>query len=747
MMNIINLRIGNKHGWRLLNYTFQWIRFNSINKNAQKFEIDKIRNLGILAHIDAGKTTTTERMLYYSGLIQHMGEVHHGNTVTDYLAQERERGITITSAAITFPWKKFQFNLIDTPGHIDFTMEVEQTLNVLDGAIVVLDGSAGVEAQTLTVWRQSHRYEIPRIVYVNKMDRGDADIDMCCRSVESKLETPYVLLQLPVIENKQLIGIIDVLTLELLKYGTVKEKLVTKIPLNEQNHPKYWNDAKLIRSQIIDKLTDYDDELANTVIESESLEEITTKDIVRSIRTVTLQKSVTPILLGSSYKNIGVQSLMDAIVLYLPSPIDRNQVYSHFEDNICARAFKVIHDRQKGPLVFMRIYNGTLKKNQRIYCIRKDISEQVGKLYVAYADDFEETDEVSNGNIAVVSGLKKVMSGDVLTNSGSTYQKAKNNFLKNIRKDEVDEKDVDKHLGIDVAIPEPVFFCSIEPSSLSVQNALEQALSELQQEDPSLRVTNDLETGQTVLAGMGELHLEIIRDRILREYKVEVDLGPLQIAYREAPIKGLTDTLTVDTKISNSREHVTVKITIVPTTDQITDILKLDKSPDNASHIASIYPKHLVSVRQGLEVGLSHGPKISCQVVNVQAILHYLEVGRGTSNTMIAATVTRLVQNMLREVGTDILEPIMNLEILTPEDYLSSVLADLSRRRATINNIGLRGNAKVVETKTPLAELLGYSTILRTITSGTGSFSMECTNYERLSSDQELDAIKHVRGF
>nr|XP_023028395.1 ribosome-releasing factor 2, mitochondrial [Leptinotarsa decemlineata] len=583
-------------GFRKIPETIKNFRWHSSAKVVQSVDIDKIRNIGILAHIDAGKTTTTERMLYYSGLIQQMGEVHHGNTVTDYLAQERERGITITSAAITFYWKKNQFNLIDTPGHIDFTMEVEKTLNVLDGAIVVLDGSAGVEAQTLTVWRQADRNEIPRIIYVNKMDRVDSDILMCCDTIDKKLETTSLLLQLPVLENGKLSGIIDVLTMELLNYGSAKDKRVNKIPLTEKQHCKYWNDASLARSQLIEKLTDFDDELANQVISCESLDCISTPDLIKSLKSVTRNQVATPVLLGSSYKNIGVQSLMDAVILYLPSPHKRYEQFSAFEDNLCARAFKVIHDKQRGPLVFFRIYNGSLKKGQKLYSIKQDSSEQMGKLYIAYADDFEEVEEVTNGNIAVVSGLKKIVSGDLVTNSSSSSQKAKNNIVKKYK-----GSDVETLLGLNVTIPEPVFFCSIEPPSLSVQSALEQALFELQREDPSLRVNHDPETGQTVLAGMGELHLDIIRDKILRDYKIEVDLGPLQIAYREAPVKEVTDTLTVDTKIGNSKQFVNIKLSLVPSfgKEHGGDILKLDRSPEYASNISNIFPKHLVAIRQG----------------------------------------------------------------------------------------------------------------------------------------------------
>jgi elongation factor G len=464
-----------------------------------------------------------------------------------------------------------------------------------------------------------------------------------------------------------------------------------------------------------------------------------------------LCKQAVPVVLGSAYKNIGVQPLMDSVILYLPSPNQRNKHFTSFDENLCARAFKVRHDKQKGPLTFFRIYNGVFNKSQRIYSIQQEKAEQTGKLFVAYADDLQEVDSIGNGNIAVVSGLKQVMAGDLVTNSTTAAQRAKNKMLKlsSKKNSEVKEEGVESLFGVGPQIPEPVFFCSIEPPSLAYQTALEQALNELQREDPSLRVTHDSETGQTVLSGMGELHLEIIRDRILKEYKVNADLGPLQIAYWEAPKNKVTDTTIVDTKIGNNKQMVNVKLSIIPTNKLVLsgDIMKLDKSPDAASNIANIFPKHLLAIRQGIEVGVTHGPKIGCRVVNTEVMLHMFEVGRGTSESVIAAAVTQLVQKLIKESGTNLLEPIMYFEIATPEEYLSIIMADLSRRRPDIQNVTLRGKMKVISVKIPLAEILGYSTILRTITSGTANFTMEFSEYRVMSAVEEDSAIRSVRGF
>ncbi|XP_076268400.1 mitochondrial ribosome recycling factor 2 isoform X2 [Rhynchophorus ferrugineus] len=707
--------------------------------------LKKIRNIGISAHIDAGKTTTTERMLYYAGLIDHMGEVHDGNTFTDYMEQERERGITITSAAVTFPWKGYLFNLIDTPGHIDFTMEVEQTLNVLDGVVVILDGSAGVEAQTLTVWRQADRYNIPRIIYANKMDRPDSDIGMCCDSIKKKLEVPPILLQLPYHQNGRLVGILDVLTSQLIQYGHGEEKKVVEVKLTESNHPELFSQVQEALHKIIDTLTDFDDELANKVINLESYDDIIADDLVKALQSVTNERRAVPVVLGSSYKNVGVQSLMDSVIHYLPSPLSTIKVFSHFKEHFCGRAFKVIHDKQKGPLVFLRVYNGSIKKGQKIYSIQRDVPEQVGRVYVAYADDFKEVEVVSNGNIAVVSGLKYIMSGDLLTNTLTSYEKAKKSLLDTIQKSE----NTDNLFGISFKVPEPVFFCSIEPPSMATQTALDKALLELQREDPSLRVTYNSETGQTELAGMGELHLDIIRDRILKEYKIEADLGPLQISYREAPISNVRESLKIETKIGNTKHSVSATMSLIPVPDKndTGDVLKFDKTSENASNLAGIYPRHMSAIRQGIKVGLMQGPKISCRVINANLMLHWFEVGRGTSDTVITASITQLVQKLLKESDMRILEPIMMVEIVSPSEHLSSILADLSQRRAQIRNVDLRGTSKIISSYVPLSELLGYATDIRTISSGTATFATEFHEYHAMSLMEEENAIRRVRGF
>ncbi|KAK0088909.1 hypothetical protein PV325_010230 [Microctonus aethiopoides] len=712
--------------------------------DTEKCDTSKIRNIGIMAHIDAGKTTTTERMLYYSGSIRNMGEVHHGNTVTDYMEQERQRGITITSAAVTFNWKDFRFNLIDTPGHIDFTMGVEQTLNVLDGAVVILDASAGVEAQTATVWRQADRYSIPRVVYVNKMDRADANFQMCLDSIQSKFEVVALPVQLPIKDDKKFIGIIDVLTLEKITFNSnAQGKTFARDKMSETVDGYLWENAQEKRRLLTDKLSSIDDKLAHMIIEQESLDNIPAQMLVESLRRSTIERKGVPVLLGSSYKNIGVQPLMDGVILYLPSPEchEKASVYNCFEKNFSARAFKVIHDKQRGAITFFRVYTGKLTKGQKIYNVQQQKSEQGGKLYAAYADDYEEIHEVTEGNIGGLAGLKWTVSGDLLTVNQSAASRAKIVYEKR-KKLKINESE---NLFASGTIPEPVFFCSIEPPSLSSQSALDTALQELAREDPSLRVTLNEETGQTVLGGMGELHIDIIKERIKSEYKIDADIGPLQIAYKESINKNIKDTFVSHHRIGSVNHDVNVTMSLISNYTEANELL-FDKSKESASNIAAIHPKVLSAVKLGVKSALSHGPKLGCPVINVAAKLHWLEVGRGTSPTMVSSAVSQCIRKMLNNAGIIVLEPIMALEVVMPDKYSSGVMTDMGKRRAQIQEILVRREYKILRSLTPLSELLGYATVLRIMTSGTGTFSSEFFKYQVMDPTAEQEALKRMTG-
>ncbi|XP_050543256.1 ribosome-releasing factor 2, mitochondrial [Daktulosphaira vitifoliae] len=716
-------------------------RYYSQSKN----DLSLLRNIGILAHIDAGKTTTTERMLYYSGIIRSMGEVHDGNTVTDYMDQERDRGITITSAAVTLPWKNHKINLIDTPGHIDFTMQVEQTLNILDGAVIVLDSSAGVEAQTITVWRQADRYAIPRIVYANKMDRPDASLPLCIDLLKSKFGITPLQLQIPVKDNSgRLLGLIDVITKTLLTWhGASGQKIVSS---TIEENTKTWETMLRVREKLIGDIIDIDETIAHLFLNSnDGIDSIKTDELMASLRRISVTQKGVPLICGSSYKNIGVQSLMDCIVNFLPSPNERItlDIFKVFGSSMSARAFKVVNEKQKGPITFLRMYSGKLEKSQKLYNATQKKSENIGRVMIPYADDYKEVENAQAGAIIAVTGLKNTICGDFLTSSGNALKSALNKLAisNKLTQDESIQK-----LGVDLHVPDPVFFCSIEPPSQSYQLALENALKQLQREDPSLKVQYDEETGQTILAGMGELHLEIIGERIKTEYKIDIDLSRPQISYKEGILTTAKESHKLDLKIGSTFHSAYVIMSLLEA-EPNKKLISLDNSPDNASNTSAIHLNKLNVITSSAKAALTHGPKLGCPVNNVRFILHWLELGKGTSDTVLSSAVNQCVHKLLKSAGTKLLEPIMSVEVVTDEQNSSVVLSDFGRRRGSIQDIIIRSNNRVISAHVPLAELLGYSKDLRTITSGAASFSMEFYAYQEVSSKDEAQVVKNVTGF
>lgn len=575
----------------------------------QQRPIRRIRNIGILAHIDAGKTTTTERMLYYAGKTHQLGEVHHGTTVTDCLAQERERGITICSAAVSFDWHcttppppapatasndnndagaPFRFNLLDTPGHIDFTMEVEQSLAACDGGVVILDGSAGVEVQTLTVWSQADRQRLPRLIFVNKMDRRDADFEASLADVRHKLNVQPVAVQWPVYDaaaaaagHHGCSAIVDLVRLELMRFSAAGDRRCQRTPLaGEQLH-----EARDRRAQLIDALCTHDDALAEAIIASGDWNAVRPEQIVGALRAATLRRQLVPVLLGAAYKNCGVQPLLDACAAYLPAPCDRNAAFDCFaRGDLAARVFKVTHDRQRGALCAVRVLRGRLRRGARVSTSAGQ-AEHVQRVYEPLADELAEVQQVGEGDVAIVAGLKTACTGDLLVSSGASLRAAQRRLMRSSGKQTTtaaevphDGDDDDDHsdnmldtvsvaaLGLQPRIPDAVYFCSVEPPSQAQQLALETALRQMQREDPSLRVRYDESTMQTVLGGMGELHLDIVRSRLLSEHRIDADLGPLQIAYRET----LTDadgalrrSVLLEKEIAGAKQMVHVELALV----------------------------------------------------------------------------------------------------------------------------------------------------------------------------------------
>lgn len=709
--------------------------------------IAKIRNIGIMAHIDAGKTTTTERILYYSGYTRSLGDVDDGDTVTDFMAQERERGITIQSAAVTFDWKGYRINLIDTPGHVDFTLEVERCLRVLDGAVAVFDASAGVEAQTLTVWRQADKHKVPRICFLNKMDKIGASFNYAVESIREKLKAKPLLLQLPIGEGKAFRGVVDVVRTEKLLWNPNSDdgKDFERKPLLEMSDPKLLKETTEARNALIEQVADLDDEFADLVLGefSENLDLLPAEKLQTAIHRVTLAQTAVPVLCGSALKNKGVQPLLDAITMYLPSPEERNYEFLQwYKGDLCALAFKVLHDKQRGPLVFMRIYSGMLKPQTAIHNINGNCTERVSRLLLPFADQHIEIPLLTAGNIALTVGLKHTATGDTIVSSRSSALAASRRAKREGEKKQKENNEAERLLLAGVEIPEPVFFCTIEPPSMAKQPDLDHALKCLQREDPSLKVKLDPDSGQTVLCGMGELHIEIIHDRIKREYGLETYLGPLQVAYREAILNSIRATDTLDRTLGDKRHLVTVELEAKPVeTSSLLPVIEYA-----ASVAGDLSQASREAFENGVHSACLQGPLLGSPVQDVAVTLHSLVIHPGTSTTMISACVSRCLQKALKKADKQILEPLMNLEVTVSREYLSPVLADLAQRRGNIQEIQSRQDNKVVIGYVPLAEIMGYSTVLRTLTSGSATFALELSNYQAMNPQDQSTLLSQRHG-
>nr|XP_025748367.1 ribosome-releasing factor 2, mitochondrial isoform X2 [Callorhinus ursinus] len=662
--------------------------------------IAKIRNIGIMAHIDAGKTTTTERILYYSGYTRSLGDVDDGDTVTDFMAQERERGITIQSAAVTFDWKGYRVNLIDTPGHVDFTLEVERCLRVLDGAVAVFDASAGVEAQTLTVWRQADKHKIPRICFLNKMDKTGASFKYAVESIREKLKAKPLLLQLPLGEGKAFKGVVDVVSKEKLVWNRKSEdgKDFERKPLLEMSDAELLKETTEARNALIEQVADLDDEFADLVLGefSENFDLLPAEKLQTAIHRVTLAQTAVPVLCGSALKNKGVQPLLDAITMYLPSPEERNY----------------------------------------------EFLERISRLLLPFADQHIEIPSLTAGNIALTVGLKHTATGDTIVSSKSSALAAARRAEREGEKKPRQNNEAERLLLAGVEIPEPVFFCTIEPPSVARQPDLDYALKCLQREDPSLKVKLDPDSGQTVLCGMGELHIEIIHDRIKREYGLETYLGPLQVAYRETILNAVHATDTLDRTLGDKRHLVTVELEVKPIeASSVTPVIKY------AAGVGEDLPKvSQEAIENGIHSACLQGPLLGSPVQDVAITLHSLIIHPGTSTTMISACVSRCVQKALKKADKQVLEPLMNLEVTMMRDYLSPVLADLAQRRGTIQEIQTRQENKIVIGFVPLAEIMGYSTALRTLTSGSATFALELSNYQAMNPQDQTTLLSRRSG-
>ncbi|KAI2801222.1 G elongation factor, mitochondrial 2 [Blomia tropicalis] len=769
--------------------------------------IDRIRNIGIVAHIDAGKTTTTERMLFYSGTTSSMGEVHDGDTVMDWMAQERERGITITSATATINWNGHKINLIDTPGHVDFTFEVERSLSVLDSVIVLLDGSAGVQAQTIKVWQQAKKFKLPRMIYLNKMDKPNASFKHCIQSISRKLSVEPIQLHIPISNDGQFIGLIDVVTGRCYvwpndqRQSNEGKKFFIENLLSSSNE-KYSNDSfesfletetrahyleqlQNSREHLIGQLCDIDSSFAEKVLEVDCLSSISTQLIHQTIRKACIQEDAIPVLVGSSYRNIGVQPLLDSIVRYLPSPdensramaIKHSYTIKDTESPFAALAFKIVTDRRLGSLTYLRVYSGTLPPSSsnglQMYNLNRNSLEKITRIYRPFANQFsdisktllpnEQSPLISFGDIIVVSGLTSTITGDTLIDSKAYSSKT------------VDEQSTFKEILAGVEIPEPVYYCSLESPSTSQMKQLELALLQLQREDPSFKVLlpSSNESGQTrptiqsatnqiVIKGMGELHIDIIRDRICREFGIDVRTGPLQISYQESIQSPSSHKLELSRTIGSTLNHVNIAIEIRPLVEK-TNLkfmrkkelkIKIVNTKDN-NLSGQLRPWHQKWIHDGVFRALEYGPLFGFPVVNVDILLHEFTTTNRTTQPFVTNAVTQCVTEALeRSSSLILLEPVMRLEIDTPEQYVGAILSDLSNRRCEFatdlddNDCtkNMEDDFRRIIVYVPLAELGNYSTVIRTITSGMASFDMAIHSYRSMDMQQTERTIRSISG-
>jgi elongation factor G len=683
---------------------------------ARQTTLDRYRNIGIMAHIDAGKTTTTERILYYTGKNYKIGEVHEGAATMDWMEQEQERGITITSAATTCFWVRngtpYRINIIDTPGHVDFTVEVERSLRVLDGAVTLLDSVAGVEPQTETVWRQADRYGVPRIIFANKMDRVGADFDRCLAMIRDRLTKKAYPLQLPVGSGELFTGHIDVLRrVETVFDDETLGKTFTEMPVPEA----YRERVEAARHEVIEAAVEHDEELLEKYLGGA---ELSYEEIQRAIRKATTSGAIVPVLCGASFKNKGVQALLDAVIDYLPSPTDIPPIKGHLPlhddthvercaadtEPFSALAFKIATDPYVGRLTFFRVYSGSLKSGSYVYNSTKDKRERVARLLQMHANKRDEIEEVLAGDIAAAIGLKETRTGDTLS-------------------------DEDKPIILEaMKFPNPVIDVAIEPKTKADQDKLATALQKLQEEDPTFRVRSDQETGQTIIAGMGELHLEILVDRMKREFKVEANVGKPQVAFRETIRKKVKDVEGKFIRQSGGKgQYGHVVIDVEPTEPGAGFVFE-DKI------VGGVIPREFIKpVEAGIREALENGVLAGYPMVDVKATLtfgSYHDVDSSEMAFKIAGSMA--VKEGARQAGAILLEPVMEVEVVTPSDFLGDVIGDLSSRRGKIGGMTQRGDAQVVAADVPLAEMFGYSTTLRSMTQGRAVYTMQFDHYEEV---------------
>lgn len=701
---------------------------------ARKYPIDRVRNIGIVAHIDAGKTTTTERILYFTGVVHKIGEVHEGAATTDYMEQERERGITITSAAISTEWKNHRVNIIDTPGHVDFTVEVERSLRVLDGMVGVLCAVAGVQPQSETVWRQANRYKVPRISFVNKMDRPGSNFMKAVKGLKDRLGDRSIPAQLPIFIEGEYKGVVDIVHQKAYIYNDDLGKDIQEVAIPEE----MLDEVQMYREELIEAATEQDDDLLNKYLEGE---ELSLEEIKIGLRKAVIATKATLVFCGTSFKNKGIQFLLDAVVDYLPAPTDKpplqdmtahaegreeseeEKVYLRANDSdpFAALAFKIISDPFIGKLTFIRIYSGHLQKGSYVLNSSKNQKERISRLVEMRADQRLELDEVYAGDLFAAVGLKYTTTGDTLCHE-------------------------DKPVLLEsMTFPEPVISVAVEPKTAGDRDKLSKALSSLAEEDPTFKVSVDHETGQTILRGMGELHLEILVDRMLREFKVEANVGKPQISYRES-IKGSTDQDTKFSKQTGGRgqfAHVKIKVEPLPSDAEQPFVFE-------STIVGGAIPKEYIpAVEAGMKDAMTSGVLAGFQTIGVKVNLYdgsFHEVDSSDMAFRIAGSMA--IKDAIKRCQPYLLEPRMSIEVTVPEANMGDVMGDLQgRRRGELKSMEAEdGGSQIIRASVPLAEMFGYATDLRSMTSGRGVFSMEFSHYAEVPKNVSEAVIHQAAG-
>ena len=693
---------------------------------ANRHPLEKTRNIGIMAHIDAGKTTTTERVLYYTGVNYKIGEVHEGTATMDWMEQEQERGITITSAATSCFWNDHRINIIDTPGHVDFTVEVERSLRVLDGAIAVFDGVAGVEPQTETVWRQADRHNVPRMCFINKMDRTGADFFFVLGTIKERLGCKAAVIQLPIGAETDFAGVIDLVTMKAL----VWEGEDLGASWNEVEIPDdLKSQADEYRAELVDLLAEFDENILEKFVGEE---EITIEDLKSAIRQGTLSGDCVPILTGTAFKNKGVQPLLDSVVEYLPSPLDLPPVEGieprseeitkrsvSDDEPFAALAFKIMTDPHVGKLTYFRVYSGTLEKGATVLNTRSSSKERIGRILEMHANDREDLDIVRTGDIVAGVGIKDTKTGDTLCSPDHPLMLEQLDF------------------------PDPVIHVAVEPRSKADQDKMGKALGALSDEDPTFTVRSDEETGQTIIGGMGELHLEVLVDRMLREFRVDANVGKPQVAYRETITKAVENYRYTHKKQSGgSGQFAEIVATVEPLTEGEETYNFEDKVTGGR-----IPKEYIPAVDAGIQSAMTSGVLAGFQVLGMKVTLNdgkHHDVDSSEMAFKIAAQAW--FREVIKQAKPVLLEPIFAVEVVTPEDYMGDVVGDLNSRRGKVGQMEARGNAQVVTAQVPLSEMFGYATDLRSRTQGRATYTMQFDSYQKTPSAVQEEIVTRIRG-